>query len=160
MGTHPIFESDFDCLTECLGLNMRKGENQLDLEAGAVDIKTKPEQWFRDIPEIPVKMVNNEVSLTACLDLRWGRASYGGFNKKLEELARRMNSKHHSDDENEEEDEFGVAERLKLIREGKYKTEYLSDSSDSEIESFEEKGKKRKTSPAVSRDDSSKFMRP
>ena len=43
--------------------------------------------------------------------IRWGRASYGGFNKKLEELARRMNSKHDSDDENEEEDEFGVAER-------------------------------------------------
>ena len=89
---------------------------------------------------------------------RWGRASYGGFNKKLEELARRMNSKRDSDDENEEEDEFGVAERLKLIREGKYKTEYLSDSSDSEIESFEEKGKKRKSSQKG--EGSTKFMRP
>ena len=49
---------------------MRKGENQLDLEAEAVDIKTKPEQWFRDVPEIPVKIINNEVSLTECLDLR------------------------------------------------------------------------------------------
>merc|ERR1712131_378546 len=136
---------------------MRKGEDQLDLEAEAVDIKTKPEQWFRDVPEMPVKIIN-EVSLTECLDLRWGRASYGGFNKKLEELARRMNSKHDSDDENEEEDEFGVAERLKLIREGKYKTEYLSDSSDSEIESFEEKGKKRKNSQKG--ETTTKFMRP
>jgi len=92
------------------------------------------------------------------LFIRWGRASYGGFNKKLEELARRMNSKHDSDDENEEEDEFGVAERLKLIREGKYKTEYLSDSSDSEIESFEEKGKKRKNSQKG--ETTTKFMRP
>ena len=93
------------------------------------------------------------------LFIRWGRASYGGFNKKLEELARRMNSKRDSDDENEEEDEFGVAERLKLIREGKYKTEYLSDSSDSEIESFEEKGKKRKSSQKNG-ESSTKFMRP
>ena len=69
-----------------------------------------------------------------------------------------MNSKRDSDDENEEEDEFGVAERLKLIREGKYKTEYLSDSSDSEIESFEEKGKKRKSSQKG--EGSTKFMRP
>ena len=70
-----------------------------------------------------------------------------------------MNSKRDSDDENEEEDEFGVAERLKLIREGKYKTEYLSDSSDSEIESFEEKGKKRKSSQKNG-ESSTKFMRP
>ena len=26
---------------------MRRGENALDLEAEAVDLKTKPEQWFR-----------------------------------------------------------------------------------------------------------------
>ena len=72
-----------------------------------------------------------------------------------------MNSKRDSDDENEEEDEFGVAERLKLIREGKYKTEYLSDSSDSEIESFEEKGKKRKSSQkAQMGEGTTKFMRP
>merc|ERR1712141_340102 len=117
MGTHPIFESDFDCLTEYqrnmgekpppvknLSRNlramkfMRRGENHLDLEAEAVDLKTKPEQWFRDVEEIPVKSIGNEASLTDCLDLRWGRASFGGFNKTVERLAEKMNSKKESDD--------------------------------------------------------------
>ena len=54
------------------------------------------------------------------LIFRWGRASYGGFNKNVEKLATRMNSALPDDNElDEEEDLYGVAERLRSIREGK-----------------------------------------
>ena len=55
-----------------------------------------------------------------------------------------MNSKKESDDEDDEED-LEIAQRLKLIREGKYKTEH--DDSDEEI-------------PKKTKQDKSKFMRP
>ena len=72
---------------------------------------------------------------------RWGRASYGGFNKNVEKLATRMNSNLANEDElDEQEDVYGVAERLRSIREGTYKTEN-ADSSDSEPD-FEEKKSK------------------
>ena len=51
---------------------------------------------------------------------RWGRASNGGFNKNVEKLATRMNSALPDDNElDEDEDVYGVAERLRSIREGK-----------------------------------------
>ena len=57
-------------------------------------------------------------------NFRWGRASFGGFNKTVEKLSTRMNSALPDDDElAEEEDVYGVAERLRSIREGTYKTE-------------------------------------
>ena len=63
---------------------------------------------------------------------RWGRASYGGFNKNLERLAEKMNAK-----EDEEDAEMGedidaeeVNRRLKLIRSGNYKPENDNPDSD------------------------------
>ena len=50
---------------------MRRGENHLDLEAEAVDLKTKPEQWFRDVEQIPEKKLGNDASLVECMDLRY-----------------------------------------------------------------------------------------
>lgn len=49
---------------------MRRGENHLDLEAEAVDLKTKPEQWFREVEELPVKNLGNDASMVECMDLR------------------------------------------------------------------------------------------
>ena len=49
---------------------MRRGENHLDLEAEAVDLKTKPEQWFREVEELPVKKLGNDASMVECMDLR------------------------------------------------------------------------------------------
>lgn len=107
-----------------------------------------------------MKSIGNEASFTDCLNLRfvncnfnyhiirnierWGRASFGGFNKTVERLAEKMNSKNESDDEDDEED-LEIAQRLKLIREGKYKTEH--DDSDEET-------------PKKTKQDRSKFMRP
>merc|ERR1712088_167134 len=101
MGTHPIFESDFDCLTENTNMVekqniknlsrnlrsmkfMRRGENAIDLDAEASELKTRPEQWFREVPPIESKIVVEEAGISECMSLRWGRASYGGFNKPLE----------------------------------------------------------------------------
>ena len=61
--------------------------------------------------EQPIKIIKK---------FRWGRASNGGFNKNVEKLATRMNSALPDDNElDEEEDVYGVAERLRSIREGK-----------------------------------------
>ena len=55
---------------------------------------------------------------------RWGRASYGGFNKQLERLAEKMNGAGDEDEEiGEDIDAEEVSRRLKLIRSGQFKTE-------------------------------------
>ena len=49
---------------------MRRGENHLDLEAEAVNLKTKPEQWFREVEPIEEKKLGNDASMVGCMDLR------------------------------------------------------------------------------------------
>jgi hypothetical protein len=64
-------------------------------------------------------------------------------------MAEKMNSRHDSEDEDEEEEDLEIAERLKLIREGKYKTEENSDQE----EKLNQTTKRTKI-------DKNKFMRP
>merc|ERR1711953_626262 len=50
MGTHPIFESDFDCLTECHGVII-KADPLLVVPVGLVSI-----QWVKISPSIQVQL--------------------------------------------------------------------------------------------------------
>ena len=60
-------------------------------------------------------------------NFRWGRASYGGFNKPLERLAEKMNGAGEEEEEvGEDIDAEEVARRLKLIRSGQFRTRVTS----------------------------------
>merc|ERR1712142_17743 len=65
MGTHPIFESDFDCLTEMSGLNREKGletsdtgalneDQRAKLQQLKVDVQKLDEKYIREHPELDV----------------------------------------------------------------------------------------------------------
>lgn len=50
---------------------MRRGENAIDLDAEASELKTRPEQWFRKVDPIEVKQSHTEnVSISDCMQLR------------------------------------------------------------------------------------------
>ena len=49
---------------------MRRGENAIDLDAEASELKTRPEQWFREVPPIESKIVVEEAGISECMDLR------------------------------------------------------------------------------------------
>ena len=63
-----------------------------------------------------------ELSIAECMNLRWGRASFGGFNKQLERLAEKMNGRSEEEEEDmgEDIDAAEVSRRLALIRAGQY----------------------------------------
>ena len=64
-------------------------------------------------------------------------------------MAEKMNSRMDSEDEEDEEGDLEIAERLKLIREGKYKTEENSDQEE-----------KLNQSTKRTKQDKNQFMRP
>ena len=50
---------------------MRRGENAIDLDAEASELKTRPEQWFREVQPIEVKLAQTEsISISECMNLR------------------------------------------------------------------------------------------
>jgi len=51
MGTHPIFESDFDCLTERIGSKMIHNPKQIEFAENLI-IKLFPDQFTRPLPNI------------------------------------------------------------------------------------------------------------
>ena len=49
---------------------MRRGENAIDLDAEASELKTRPEQWFRQVDEIEMKNQTETASISECMGLR------------------------------------------------------------------------------------------
>ena len=50
---------------------MRRGENAIDLDAEASELKTRPEQWFRQVEPIETKIEVQQAAISECMDLRF-----------------------------------------------------------------------------------------
>jgi len=140
---------------------MRRAESAIDLDAEAAELKTRPEQWFREVQPLDVKFKEDEdISIAECMGLRWGRASYGGFNKALERLAEKMNNP-----EAEEEDDLGedvsAMEMIKRARANADRANF-DDENDNETMNYEpiSKKKKRQLEEPEPEDDTLHFKRP
>jgi len=65
MGTHPIFESDFDCLTECARLNSRLVENAELIQVQTAEIwSTHSGRVIRSYPTLSGQYVRDTASMT------------------------------------------------------------------------------------------------
>ncbi|CAG5108518.1 Oidioi.mRNA.OKI2018_I69.chr1.g3835.t1.cds [Oikopleura dioica] len=140
---------------------MRRAESAIDLDAEAAELKTRPEQWFREVQPLEVKFKEDEdISIAECMGLRWGRASYGGFNKPLERLAERMNRP-----EGEEEDDLGedvsAMEMIKRARENADRVNYDNDTDEIVYEPLSKKKKRQlEAEDPEPEDDTMQFKRP
>lgn len=140
---------------------MRRAESAIDLDAEAAELKTRPEQWFREVEPIDVKFEEEEnISIAECMGLSWGRASFNGFNKPLERLAERMNRPEGEEEEHLGED-ISAMEMIKRARENVDKVNYDEEDVDDGM-TFEpiSKKKRRNLEGPDPEDETLQFQRP
>merc|ERR1711892_1621376 len=109
MGTHPIFESDFDCLTDCVinDIKMPGAETEKKTETPVVEEKTPVEQMKEKVAE-EAKNGDKKTEDKPVAAKEGDADADSSDEKKEEEKSDEKKTEEAKDDEEKEDEETGT----------------------------------------------------